>query len=311
MIGATLASTHGADPVSVADIRRKLEVVGLACPLHSDEACARAHGYETIVSPVSMARVWAMPAYWSPGDQTTARAVSAPVPGSVVPGPGSSLIATGVRMEYRAPMYPGDRLSSHAVLRSVTVKSTRVGDGAFLVVETTYVNQRSEVAALETATLFRYAPRSTEIEAEPARRETEGVLAETTGEQLAPFGLTLTHQRLVMEAGANRDFSPIHVAVDAARASGAPDIFANTTLVETMLEAVLRVWAGPAGRIRVLEFAMLAPNCVGDEIAAGGSVRVDRESGSGREVELDVWIDSSRGRTVRGSAVVVFPSAAA
>lgn len=31
----------GPDVVTVADIRRKLEVVGLDCPLHYDEACAQ------------------------------------------------------------------------------------------------------------------------------------------------------------------------------------------------------------------------------------------------------------------------------
>ena len=36
------------------------EVIGWDCPLHYDKAAAREHGYESIVSPVSMARVWAL-----------------------------------------------------------------------------------------------------------------------------------------------------------------------------------------------------------------------------------------------------------
>jgi acyl dehydratase len=157
MIGSTIAELTGADEVSVGDIRRKLEVIGFDCPLHHDEQCAREHGYETIVSPVSMARVWAMPAYWSPGQPPLGEEpMSTPIPATDVPGEGDTMIATGVRTEHLAPIYPGDRISATAVLRSVTRKTTRIGAGAFLVVETTYTNQRGEAVSVETVTLLRF-----------------------------------------------------------------------------------------------------------------------------------------------------------
>lgn len=157
MVGSTIATMSGADAVSAGDIRRKLEVIGLDCRLHYDEDCAREHGYETIVSPVSMARVWAMPAYWSPGEPMLGEEpMSTPIPATGVPGEGDTMIATGVRTEHLAPIYPGDRISSAAVLRSVTRKRTSVGPGAFLVVETTYSNQHGEAVSIETVTLLRY-----------------------------------------------------------------------------------------------------------------------------------------------------------
>jgi acyl dehydratase len=157
MVGRTIATLRGADAVSVGDIRRKLEVMGFDCPLHYDEGCARTHGYETIVSPVSMTRVWAMPAYWSPGEPALgAEPMSTPIPATDVPGEGDTLMATNARTEHLAPIYPGDRISCAAVLKSVTRKTTRVGNGAFLVVETTYSNQRDETVAIETVTLFRF-----------------------------------------------------------------------------------------------------------------------------------------------------------
>jgi acyl dehydratase len=157
MIGSTIATMSGADAVSVADIRRKLEVIGWDCRLHYDEESARRHGYETVVSPVSMARVWAMPAYWRPGQHTLGvDPMSTPIPATDIPGIGDTLIATSVRMEYMAPVYPGDLISATAVLRSVDRKRTRVGPGAFLVVDTTYANQREETVAIETATLLRF-----------------------------------------------------------------------------------------------------------------------------------------------------------
>jgi acyl dehydratase len=128
------------------------------------------------------------------------------------------------------------------------------------------------------------------------------------GEQLPPFPVTLTLQRLVMEAAANRDFAPIHFDVDAARESGAPHAYANTTLIETVFEALIRSWAGLDARIRVIEFSMKAFNCVGDEIVAGGEVTATRRPPSELIAELDVWVDGPRGRTVTGGAVVAFPS---
>jgi acyl dehydratase len=161
LIGTTLATWRGADPVSAADMRRKLEVLGWDCPLHYDDVCARQHGYEGIVSPVSMARVWAMSAYWASGQpRIGGEVVNTPIAAAGVPGEGDVMIATGVSMEYLEPAYAGDRISARAVLRSVTRKTTRVGSGAFLVVETTFSNQRGEVVAVETATVFRYRERA-------------------------------------------------------------------------------------------------------------------------------------------------------
>lgn len=157
MVGQPLMAFEGADAVCAADFRRKLEAIGFDCPLHYDEACARAHGYRTIVAPVSMTRAFAMAPYWRPGEPRIAAQPRIPaIAGASVPGVGDTLIATAVRMEYLEPVHPGDRISAVAVLEDVRRKTTRIGPGAFLVVATTYAKQTGEVVAVETATLFRY-----------------------------------------------------------------------------------------------------------------------------------------------------------
>ena len=130
------------------------------------------------------------------------------------------------------------------------------------------------------------------------------------GDALAPFTVALTIQRLVMEAAANRDFAPIHFDPEAARDSGAPEVYANTTFLETLLEAAIRSWAGLEARIAVVEFRMIGFNCVGDEIAAAGAVTAVRRAGDELTADLDIWVDGPRGRTVTGTAVVVLPSPA-
>jgi acyl dehydratase len=164
MVGHELMRLEGPDEVSRGDFRRKLEAIGFDCPLHYDEEVARSHGYRTVVSPVSMTRVYAIPAYWRPGEPRIGTQPQIPaIAGAKVPGVGDTLIATGVRMDYREPVYPGDRVTGVAVLESVQRKTTRLGPGAFLVVVTTYSKQSGEVVAVETVTLFRYQQADGEV----------------------------------------------------------------------------------------------------------------------------------------------------
>lgn len=126
------------------------------------------------------------------------------------------------------------------------------------------------------------------------------------GESLPPFAVALTLQRLVMEAGANRDFSRIHHDPGLAEESGAPGAYANTTFVESLLEAGIRSWAGPGPRIRVLEFSMVAFNVVGDEVASAGTVT--GKDADERTIEVDLWVQSPDERTVTGMAILQFPA---
>jgi acyl dehydratase len=157
MVGRTLLRVEGADPVSKADIRRKLEAINFAAPVHEDEAAARAAGFRGVISPVAMMRTWATPAYWRPGDAPTGEHPLYPaVPVTRVPAPGDGgVFGTGTRTRYLRPVHPGDRITATAVLKSVTRKRLSVGPGAFLVVETTYENGNGETVAVEEMTCFR------------------------------------------------------------------------------------------------------------------------------------------------------------
>jgi 3-methylfumaryl-CoA hydratase len=157
LVGTVLAEWEGADAVSLADIRRRLEVVQLDCPLHYDEAVAREAGYDAIVSPAAMLRTWATPAYWAPGDAPTgAQALYAPVPATRIPAPGDRMFATNSKTTHLLSVHPGDRISGTAVLQSLTRKATSVGEGAFMVVATEFRNQRGEVVARDELTVFRF-----------------------------------------------------------------------------------------------------------------------------------------------------------
>ncbi|MFK7734090.1 MAG: acyl dehydratase [Pseudomonadales bacterium] len=93
------------------------------------------------------------------------------------------------------------------------------------------------------------------------------------GEQLPPFSISITLQRLVMEAGANRDMSLIHHDQKVAKATGAKDAYANTFFLMAMFERLAREWMGLRGRLKRIESLRMAGfNCVGDTITVAGSV---------------------------------------
>lgn len=128
------------------------------------------------------------------------------------------------------------------------------------------------------------------------------------GTELPPFTVPLTIQRLVMEAATNRDFAPIHHDREITRATGAPDPYANTMLVQAVFEATLREWMGLAGRLRRLQFSMRSFAAAGAILSGNGRVtgtRVDRDGGG--YVDLEIWTESGGARAATGTATVWLP----
>jgi hypothetical protein len=161
-VGEVIGSFAGPDAVSHADIRRRLEVMEWDCPLHHDESVAREHGYEGVVSPASMYMIWALPLYWEPGkprNQDLQHRFMPSIPMVMnIPGEGSGMLDAECSVEFHAPIYPGDKISATSKIASVTRKKTSIGDGAFIVVESTYTKQSGEVVAVDRITLYRYHP---------------------------------------------------------------------------------------------------------------------------------------------------------
>ena len=135
---------------------------------------------------------------------------------------------------------------------------------------------------------------------------TVSIAAVQAGDELSPIFIPITLQRLVMEAGANRDLSLIHHDTKVAQATGAPDAFANTYFLMGMFERLMRQWAGPKARIRKIgPLRMMIFNAVGDTVQFMGTVEsVDKAAGT---VSLDMWVQSDRGKTVTAKAVVELP----
>lgn len=120
------------------------------------------------------------------------------------------------------------------------------------------------------------------------------------------ISIPITLQRLVMEAGANRDLSLIHHDNDVARATGAPAAYANTFFLAGMFERLLREWMGLKGILKKISSLQMSTfNTVGDFIFAHGKVKSIDDN---NQVTLSLWIESDKGITVTAEATVELPT---
>lgn len=169
-IGRNLVTTprEGADFVERGTIRRQLEALEMDCPLHYDEEVAKEHGHPGLTAPYHMLTVYNWGAMWTPGAETrwpSAEDVNytiQPLPQGealTVPSPGTAGFVTDLEVEYERPLRIGDRvIQKDNVLVNVNPRKTRVGDGAFLTYEATYVNQDGEVLGRTRNTIYSYVP---------------------------------------------------------------------------------------------------------------------------------------------------------
>jgi acyl dehydratase len=129
----------------------------------------------------------------------------------------------------------------------------------------------------------------------------------------APVDFPLSLYRLVMMAGAVRDFSSIHHNEEIARWHGAPNVFANNTAVFIMWERALRDYIGLAGTItQVRGLRMRSFNLVGDCVTVKASVTrkwLDEDDAEQGHVELSIQTESSSGDITvgPGHAIVTLP----
>jgi acyl dehydratase len=126
------------------------------------------------------------------------------------------------------------------------------------------------------------------------------------GDELPALVFPLSVFRLVVEAGANRDFNSIHHNSEFAKASGAPEMYANTGFLLGMWERTVREFIGLDGTIRrIAGFRMRRFNTVGETVVVRGNVaRKWREDGNGL-VDLELWSEAGDAVTVGPGTVTV------
>ena len=130
------------------------------------------------------------------------------------------------------------------------------------------------------------------------------------GDALPSVAFPLTVYRLVMAAGANRDFNAIHHNTEHARSTGAPEMYANVMLLQGMWERAVREYLGTAGVLHAIRgFRMKAFNTAGDTVTVLGQVERKWEEDSAgpaqrHRVEIRMWSENGRGLSVGPGLVI-------
>jgi acyl dehydratase len=130
------------------------------------------------------------------------------------------------------------------------------------------------------------------------------------GTKLPPMAFPLSVYRLVVAAGANRDFNAIHHNSEWARATGAPEMYANNVFLQGMWERSVRELIGNAGTIRAIAgFRMRSFNTVGDTVAVHGEVTDTWEHDGEGWAKLTMWSENRHGTSVGpGTVTVTLPT---
>jgi acyl dehydratase len=262
--------------------------------------------------------------------------------GRAVPSPETSAaFATDIEIEYFEPVCVGDHLTySGRKLLSVVPRETSVGRGAFMVWQREVHNQHGELVAQLRNGGYQYVPKpraegaATSTAAAPAgpagpimapapAPHAEGVTPQpadwasqryfedvSEGDEVPPVIFTMTVFRLVVEAGANRDFNQIHHNTPVTQAQGAPDMYANNVFIQGMWERTVREYIGLQGRFKKTgPFRMRIFNNVGETVVTKGTVKRKWVEGGEHLVELEIVSEHSRGISVGpGPVVVSLPS---
>lgn len=131
------------------------------------------------------------------------------------------------------------------------------------------------------------------------------------GEALPSLSFPLTVYRMVMAAGANRDFNAIHHNTEHAQSTGAPEMYANVMFLQGMWERTVREYIGVSGVLHAIRgFRMKSFNTAGDTVLVQGRVErkwIDEAADDAHRHRLDLrmWSENRRGVSVGPGLVVV------
>lgn len=310
------SSVHGADPIERSTIRRYLEPLEFDCPLHYDPAVARAHGFSDVTAPYSSYLTFTIAPMWVPGRtlftsaDRDAQPESSPINGDDlrVSPEITGFFATDIELDFIRPAVAGEHLSKRGnVLMSCSPKWISVGRGAFLTLQSEYVNDSGQVVGRIRNTVFAYEP----VGPPPERRSGAAIAerpAETPaiGEGPAPVTFPLSVYRLVMEAGACRDFNSIHHNSEYAKATGAPEMYASTSFLLGMWEKAVRSYIGLDGTIESIRgFRMKRFNPAGSTVLVRAEPVARRVTEDVVVTDLRIWCENSGEVTVGPGLVTV------
>jgi uncharacterized OB-fold protein/acyl dehydratase len=147
------------DPVNAAMIRHWCEAMGDDNPIYTDDAAAKAAGYDGIVAPPTMMQAWTLRglAMAKPQPATGDKQIELHTLLTEYGYP--SVVATNTEQGYTRYLRPGDCLSTTTVIETISEqKSTALGIGYFINTRDTIRNQDGEEVGWITFRVLKFKP---------------------------------------------------------------------------------------------------------------------------------------------------------
>ena len=117
------------------------------------------------------------------------------------------------------------------------------------------------------------------------------------------------NRQLVKWAGASGDFYEIHYDKDYALGNNLPGLIIHGALKSAWLGQLVGNWVGESGKIKSYGCSYRGMDVPNDDLALKGTVTKKYVEGDEHLVELDIWLENSKGeKTTPGKAVVALPS---
>lgn len=296
-------------------------------PLYWEPAVAEMLTGDAIL-PLSTLSLWMRPHRWTPGATTEQVALKVhfdlkerlQLPEAIM---------SDNTIVFHEPVHPGDVISHHQVLRSVSgPKTTRLGSGRFWVIDVEYHNQDGMLVGVESYTGFGYRrdgaaqaeqPAAKRASSEPGKAE-PGPTAKPdpahdqvrVGDTLPELVHDVTTTTVVLGALASRDWRPMHHDYHfATERNGTRDIFLNTPNQLAWIERAITDWTGPKGRLGRVSFRMLDPVFPGDTMTISATVAAAPMDDAGCGwVELSFVLRGDDRVCTTGTARVALPMSA-
>ncbi len=155
LVGVIQYEERSTFPIEMGYVYNTCAAVQNGNPLYWDAAVAEELTGGQIAPPTMMS-VWFRPHYWAPGAEGEQKALQAHFDLKELLDLPEAIIA-GNELVFGEPVRPGDVLTTHQIVRSISdVKTTKVGTGRFWVIDVECHNQKGEFVGKDTYSCLGY-----------------------------------------------------------------------------------------------------------------------------------------------------------
>lgn len=128
------------------------------------------------------------------------------------------------------------------------------------------------------------------------------------GDELPTQKREITRTTVIATAIATRDFTPVHHDHEAARKSGANDIFLNILTTGGLIGKYMTDWSGPEGQLKKMVIRLGATCYPGDTLTSNGKVVKKYVEAENHMVDIEYNLTVAMGPHAWGTVTMILPA---